>query len=314
MIKKKIVILGSTGSIGISTLEVIKKNKSSFEVVLLSANNNYKKLIQQAKYFKAKNVLIKNNKFYENVKNALKKNKTNVFTGDISLSRITSEKIDYAMAAIVGIAGLQPTIDVIKISKVVAIANKESIICAWPILSKILKKYKTKIIPVDSEHFSIMELTKNVSNSEIEEIIITASGGPFLSTPLSKLKTINPKQAINHPNWKMGKKISVDSANLMNKVFEVVEACKIFNFDKKKYKIMIHPQSYVHSIIRFSNGLTKMILYEADMKIPISNTLYEKDNKIKNIKNIKNLNNKILNKMSFFKVDVRKFPSIKFIP
>ena len=314
MIKKKIAILGSTGSIGISTLEVIKKNKSSFNVVLLSANNNYKKLIQQAKYFKAKNVLIKNNKFYKNVKNALKKNKTNVFTGDISLSRITSEKIDYAMAAIVGIAGLQPTIDVIKISKVVAIANKESIICAWPILSKILKKYKTKIIPVDSEHFSIMELTKNVSNSEIAEIIITASGGPFLSTPLSKLKTINPKQAINHPNWKMGKKISVDSANLMNKVFEVVEACKIFNFDKKKYKIMIHPQSYVHSIIRFSNGLTKMILYEADMKIPISNTLYEKDNKIRNIKNIKNLNNKILNKMSFFKVDVRKFPSIKFIP
>jgi len=311
--KKKIAILGSTGSIGKSTLEVIKKDKSNFDIIFLSANNNYKKLIQQAKYFKARNVLIKNYKFYEYVKNALKKNKTNVFTGDISLSKIVSGKLDYSMSAIVGIAGLQPTIDIIKISKVVAIANKETIICAWSILSKILKKYKTKIIPVDSEHFSIMELTKNVSNSEIEEIIITASGGPFLSTSINKLKKVSPKQAINHPNWKMGKKISVDSANLMNKVFEVVEAYKIFNFDKKKYKIMIHPQSYVHSIIRFTNGLTKMILYDSDMKIPISNTLYEKNNKIKNIKNIKKINNKILNKMSFHKVDVRKFPSVNFI-
>ena len=307
---KRIAILGSTGSIGTSTLEVIKKDKRNFDIIFLSANNDYKKLIQQAKYFKAKNVLIKNNKFFEYVKYALKKNKTNVFTGDTSLSKIISGKIDYSMSAIVGIAGLQPTIDIIKISKVVAIANKETIICAWSILSKILKKYKTKIIPVDSEHFSIMELTKNVKNSEVEEIIITASGGPFLSTSIKKLKTVSPKQATNHPNWKMGKKISVDSANLMNKVFEVIEACKLFNFDKKKYKIMIHPQSYVHSIIRFTNGLTKMILYDTDMKIPISNTLYEKNNKVKNIKKI---NNKILNKMSFHNVDIKKFPSVNFI-
>jgi len=307
---KRIAILGSTGSIGTSTLEVIKKDKRNFDIIFLSANNDYRKLIKQAKYFKAKNVLIKNNKFYEYVKYALKKNKTNVFTGDISLSKIISGKIDYSMSAIVGIAGLQPTIDIIKISKVVAIANKETIICAWSILSKILKKYKTKIIPVDSEHFSIMELTKNVSNSEVEEIIITASGGPFLSTSINKLKKVTPKQATNHPNWKMGKKISVDSANLMNKVFEVIEAYKLFNFDKKKYKIMIHPQSYVHSIIRFTNGLTKMILYDTDMKIPISNTLYGKNNKVKNIKKI---NNKILNKMSFDNVDIKKFPSVNFI-
>ena len=120
-----------------------------------------------------------------------------------------------------------------------------------------------------------MELTKNVTIDDIEEIIITASGGPFLNTPINKLKNINLIRAINHPNWKMGKKISIDSANLMNKVFEVIEACKLFKFDKKKYKIMIHPQSYVHSIIRFKNGLIKMILYNTDMKIPISNTLYK---------------------------------------
>ena len=308
--KKKIAIPGSTGSIGKSTLEVIKKNKKDFDVVLLSANNNYKKLIQQAKDFNVKNVLINNKLFYERVKNSLKKNKTKVFSGDISITDIISGKLDYTLSAIVGLAGLQPTVDSIKISKNVAIANKETIICGWHILSKLKKKHKTNILPVDSEHFSIMELTKNVSNNEIEEIIITASGGPFLNTSINKLNYVKPKQAINHPNWKMGKKISVDSANLMNKVFEVIEAYKFFGFEKQKYRIMIHPQSYVHSIIRFKNGLIKMILYNADMKIPISNILYGKKNRLLNISKIKS---KVLNKLSFKEVNVKKFPSIKLI-
>jgi len=306
--KKKIAILGSTGSIGQSTLEVIKKDKKNFNVILLTANNNYKRLIQQAKQFKAKNVLIKNKKFYLKVKKSLKK--TKVYSGDISIKKIISNKIDYTMSAVVGLAGLQPTIDAIKISKTVIIANKETIICGWQILSKLFKKYKTKVIPVDSEHFSIMEMTKDVSNNEVEEIIITASGGPFLNTPIKKLKKIKPQQAIKHPNWKMGKKISVDSANLMNKIFEVVEAHRLFKFDQSKYKIMIHPQSYVHSIIRFKNGLTKMILYNADMKIPISNTLYEcKSKYLKSSKiNIKNLNS-----LKFYKVNSKIFPSIKLL-
>ena len=306
--KKKIVILGSTGSIGTSTLEVIKKDKKNFAVILLTANNNYKKLIQQAKQFKAKNVLIKNEKFFLKVKNSLKK--TKVYSGEISLKKIISGKLDYTMSAIVGVAGLQPTLDAIKISKTVAIANKESIICGWEILSKFIKRYKTKILPVDSEHFSIMELTKNSTDNEIEEIIITASGGPFLNMKKSKLNNIKPRQAINHPNWKMGKKISIDSANLMNKVFEVIEACKIFKFSKKKYKVMIHPQSYVHSIIRFRNGLVKMILHNTDMKIPISNTLYGSKN---NLFNVKHLDAKILNKLSFQNVDSNFFTSIKLI-
>jgi len=308
--KKKIAILGSTGSIGKSTLEVIKKNKKNFNVVYLSANNNYKKLIQQAKEFNAKNVLIKNEKFYEAVKKSLKKNKTKVFSGNTPINKIISGKLDYTMSAIVGLAGLQPTIDIIKVSKTVAIANKETIICGWEILSKLIKKYKTKILPVDSEHFSIMELTKNVSDKEIEEIIITASGGPFLNKPINKLKNVKPKDAINHPNWKMGKKISIDSANLMNKVFEIIEACKIFDFNKKKYRIMIHPQSYVHSIIRYKNGLIKMVLHNTDMKIPISNTLYGSKN---NVSNIKKIDAKILSKLSFKNVDVKKFPALKLI-
>jgi len=243
---------------------LLRKDKNFFEVVFLSANNNYKKLIQQAKEFNVKNILIKNQIFHERTKRSLKNSKTKVYSGDISLTNIISKKLDYTMAAIVGVAGLQPTIDAIKISKTVALANKESIICGWEILSKLIKKYKTKILPVDSEHFSIMELTKNISDEEVEEIIITASGGPFLNMPQNKLNYVKPKQAINHPNWKMGKKISIDSANLMNKVFEVIEACKIFKFSKDKYRIMIHPQSYVHSIIRFKNCLIKMILFNTD--------------------------------------------------
>ena len=306
--KKKIAILGSTGSIGRSTLRVIKKDKKNFDVILLTANNNYKKLIQQAKEFKAKNVLIKNHKFYLKVKNSLKK--TKVYSGDISLKKIFSKKLDYTMSAVVGLAGLQPTIDAIKISKTVAIANKETIICAWGILSKLIKKYKTEVVPVDSEHFSIMELTKNVSDSNVAEIIITASGGPFLNLPINKLNHAKPKEAINHPNWKMGKKISVDSANMMNKVFEVIEACKLFKFNKKKYKIVIHPQSYVHSIVRFKNGLIKMILYNTDMKIPISNTIYKNKNSFSNNSKI---DTKILTNLSFEKVNINKFPSIKLI-
>ena len=307
--KKKIAILGSTGSIGKSTLEVIKKDKKNFDVILLTANNNYRKLIQQAKEFKAKNVIIKNNKFYPEVKNSLKKNKTKVYFGNISLSKIIKKKIDYTMSAVVGLAGLQPTIDAIKISRTVALANKETIICGWPILSKLVKKHKVKIVPVDSEHFSIMELTRGIHDSEVEEIIITASGGPFLNTPINKLKKIKPFQAIKHPNWKMGKKISVDSANMMNKVFEVIEACKLFKFDKSKYKIMIHPQSYIHSIIRFKNGLIKMILYNSDMKIPISNILYKNQNHLKNPQ----INIKTLNKLSFQKVNPKVFSSVKLI-
>ena len=308
--KKKIAILGSTGSIGQSTLEVIRKDKKNFNIILLSANNNYKKLVEQAKQFKVKNVLIKNHKFYLNVKNSLKRTKTKVYSGDISIKRIISKKLDYTMSAVVGLAGLQPTIDAIKISKTVAIANKETIICGWQILSKFIKKYKTEIIPVDSEHFSIMELTKGVSNEEVEEIIITASGGPFLNTPINKLKKVKAKQAIKHPNWKMGKKISVDSANMMNKVFEVVEAYKLFKFDKSKYKIMIHPQSYVHSIIRFKNGLIKMILYNTDMKIPISNTLYKSK---KNVLKTSNVEIKHINNLNFQKVNSKTFPSIKLL-
>ena len=194
--KKKIAILGSTGSIGESTLNVINKNKKDFDVVLLSANKNYKKLFQQAKKFKVKNIIINDKYSYEKVKKIIKKKNIKVFSTDIPLNKIVSKKIDLTMSAIVGLAGLQPTIDAIKISKRVALANKESIICGWNILNKIRKKQKTKLIPVDCEHFSIMELIQNYKDDDIEEIIITASGGPFLNTSSKKLNFVKAKEAV----------------------------------------------------------------------------------------------------------------------
>ena len=214
------------------------------------------------------------------------------------------------MSAIVGIAGLQQSLDSIKLSKVVAMANKESIICGWNLMQKLMKKNKTTILPVDSEHFSISELTKDTKDEDVDEIIITASGGPLLNLPKKKLENISPEEAIRHPNWKMGKKISVDSANLMNKVFEVIEAYKLFKFNKNKYRIVIHPQSYVHSIIRFKNGLVKMIMHNTDMKIPISNTIY--GSKSRTIKS-KKIDTKILNQLTFDNIDLKLFPSVKLI-
>ena len=308
--KFKIAILGSTGSIGDHTLDIIRKDRKNFEVVLLTANKNYKKLIKQAKDFKVRNILIYNDKYYEYLKEKFKNKKINIFSGKNKLNEIFNKKIDYTMCAISGLDGLKPTLEAIKFSKTIGIANKESIICGWYLIKKKLIKYNTKFIPIDSEHFSIWNLTREYSNHDIEEIILTASGGPLLNSPIRVQKTITPEKAVRHPNWKMGKKISVDSANLMNKIFEIMEANRMFNFDLEKYKILIHPQSYVHTIIKFKNGLIKMLLHDTDMKIPIFNSIYDK--KIKYISS-KKINSKTLNNLNFYEVDQLKFPSIKLL-
>ena len=214
------------------------------------------------------------------------------------------------MCSISGIPGLKPTLDMIKFTKIIAIANKESIICGWNLIEKKLKKNKTKFIPVDSEHFSIWSLLQNSNISNVENVIITASGGPFLNLKLNKFKKITPSSAINHPNWNMGNKISIDSATLMNKVFEIIEAQRIFNIPINKLKILIHPKSYVHAIVKFYNGLTKILIHDTNMKIPIMNSIYEE----KNFKsNSKKLNFKYLNNLNFSNVNINKFPAIKFL-
>ena len=212
--------------------------------------------------------------------------------------------------AISVLEGLNPTLKTIKFTKNIAIANKESIICGWTLIQKELKKFKVKFIPVDSEHFSIWSLIDNAKNTDVEKVFITASGGPFNRFPLNKFNEITIKKALKHPNWKMGKKISTDSATLINKVYEVIEAKNIFNLDYKKIKIVIHPKSYVHAILKFSNGLTKIIVHDTNMKVPIFNTLYfKKSRKLES----NGLNFKLLNNLDFKKVSSQIFPMIKLL-
>ena len=306
----KIAILGSTGSIGKTTINILKKNKKNFNIILLTTNNNYQELLKQVKEFKVQNLVINNKKHYLNLKKKLKNKKINIYNNFETFNKNFNQRVDYTMCAISGLAGLKPTLDSIKFSKKIAIANKESLICAWNLIEKKLKKHKTKFIPIDSEHFSIWSLLNDSKNSKVEEIIITASGGPFLNLAFNKFKKIKPNAAINHPNWKMGKKISIDSATMMNKVFEVIEAQRIFNIDLNKFKILIHPKSYVHAIVKFTNGLTKILIHDTSMKIPIFNSIYsEKNKKIRTKKlNISNLNN-----LNFIKVDTKRYPSIKIL-
>ena len=305
--KKKIAILGSTGSIGKQTLKIIKKDKKNFDVVLLSTNKNTKLILEQAKEFNVKNIVIKNYESYLKFKKKIKYLK--VHKNFDNLEQFIKKKIDYTMCAITGLEGLKPTLKIVKHTKTIAIANKESIICGWCLINKQLQKHKTKFIPVDSEHFSIWSVIKDLNSSVVENIIITASGGPFFNNKNNSLK-ITPKQASSHPNWKMGAKISVDSSTLMNKVFEIIEAQKIFNIELKKFKILIHPKSYVHAIVKLKNGLIKIVAHDTDMKIPITNSLYLNENKFIKTKKI---NVKILNNLKLTEVNKKQFPLIKLL-
>ncbi len=306
--KKKIAIIGSTGSIGKSLLNIIKKDKKNFEIVLLTANKNHKELVKQIKVYNVKNLIITNRKSYEILKN--KKLNVNIYNNFDGLNKIFKKKIDYAISAITGVAGLKPTVSLIKFTKTIAIANKESIICGWNLIEKELKKNKTHFIPVDSEHFSIWYgLIKNKINN-IENIYLTASGGPLLKTPLSSFNKISVKKALNHPNWSMGKKISIDSATMINKVYEVIEAKNIFNLSYNKIKILIHPKSYVHAILKFNNGMIKIIAHDTTMKIPIHNTLF---NKFEKQINSKKINLKILNNLNFQEINLKRYPILKLL-
>ena len=307
--KKKIAILGSTGSIGKTLIEIIKENKKNFEIVLLSADKSYDEIFKQAKYLNVKNLIINDKKSFNELKKK-KLGKINIYNNYNSFNNIFKKKIDYVMSSISGFHGLEPTLNIIKHTKKIAIANKEAIICGWHLIKKNLKKYNTTFVPVDSEHFSIFYALQSNKISNIEKIYLTASGGPLNNVPKKKFKNIKISQAIKHPNWKMGKKISVDSATMMNKVFEIIEAKKIFNIDYNKLDILVHPSSYIHAIIKFKDGMIKIIAHDTNMKIPIFNSLY--DNHQKSILS-EQLNLKKLNSLNLKQVDTNKFPSIKII-
>ena len=310
--KKTISILGSTGSIGQSTFEIIDKKRNYFKIILLSSNKNFSVICKQIKRYKPKYFVIRDLKVFNKVKKKFKRSKVKLI--DSFEFKNLKIKSDIVISAIPGIAGLEPTINVIRSSKKILIANKESIICGWNLIKKIAKKNKTKIIPVDSEHFSITQLIKHSKMNEIEKIFLTASGGPFLNLKISEFKKIKPKDALMHPKWKMGKKITIDSSTLMNKILELIEAQKLFDIPLKKLDILIHPNSLVHAIVKFKNGLTKLIYHDTSMIIPLANAIFDGKLEIKDYYNNKKIVNKnFINTLIFKKPDQKIFPIIKVI-
>ena len=302
--KKNISILGSTGSVGLSTLKIIDKKKDLFRIILLAANNNYKLICEQIKKYKPKYFIINNFKVYKKVKKKYENKKVKILN---NFNQINLKKLDLSITAIPGLAGLEPTLLFIKYSKKILIANKEAIICGWPLIKKLAANNKTQIIPVDSEHYSIFKLIENLDLKEIEKIYITASGGPFLNYRKQEMHKISIKDALKHPKWKMGKKITIDSSTLMNKILELIEAQKLFNIPINKLDILIHPNSLVHAIIRKKNGLTVFIYHETSMIIPLANAIF--DGKL-NIKEFykKNKKKDKLENLVFNKVDKKIFP------
>ena len=308
---KDIFLLGSTGSIGDTTLNILKKDKKNFKVNLLTTHSNINKIYKQALQFEVSKVVIFNkNEFFKNYKKFEKK-KIKVYNSIQDAFKTDKRKSFLTINAISGIDGLEPSLNIIKYSSNLAVANKESIICGWNFLHKELLKNKTGFIPIDSEHFSIWSLLNHEKKANIKKIYLTASGGPFLNLNLKKVKNINPKYALKHPNWKMGKKISIDSATMMNKIFEVIEAIKIFDLEPKQIGILIHPKSYLHAIINFNNGLTKLLAHDTTMEVPIANVIY-KNFKTYNYKN-NTFKYNMLNGLNFIKPDLKQFPLLKIL-
>jgi len=272
--KKGIAILGSTGSIGTQTLEVINEHENLFSVEVLTANNNCDLLIEQAKKYKPNAVVIVNQDKYNKVNSELFKLGIKVYAGQKSLEQIVeSEEINIVLTALVGYSGLTPTINAIKHGKKIALANKETLVVAGDLITKLSKEYNAPIYPVDSEHSAIFQCLVGENNNAIEKIYLTASGGPFRGKKAAELKTITKKQALKHPNWSMGAKITIDSATLMNKGLEVIEAKWLFNLKKEQINVVVHPQSIIHSAVQFEDGSIKAQLGIPDMKLPIQYAL-----------------------------------------
>ena len=309
---KNISILGSTGTIGLNSLKIFKRRKNKFKFNVFVADKNFALICNQIKIFKPKIFIVNNFKVYQNVKKKFKNNKV-LILNNLKTNNNKIKQSDITIAAIPGIAGLKATIEFTKKSKKILIANKEAIICGWKLIKKAAINKKTIIIPVDSEHFSIMKLLENHNIEDVNKIYLTASGGPFLNYKINKLKNIKPTDAIKHPKWKMGKKISVDSATLMNKMLEVVEASKLFSIDLNKIDVLIHPDSLVHAIVEFKSGLHRFIYHETSMLIPLANAIFDSKIEIYDfIKSIKiNKKKPFIQNLNFLKVDVKRFPVIK---
>lgn len=305
---KKLLILGSTGSIGVNTLTVVKEFHEEFEITGLTANESIELLSRQIAEFKPKTVVVRNAVKAAELKQ-LVNGTVEVLSGDEGLIEITRRgNYDIFVSSLVGFAGLAPTIEAIKLKKRIALANKETLVSAGEIITRLCKEYNAELLPIDSEHSAIFQCLVGESKNEIEKLILTASGGPFLNRSAEDLKNVSIAEALNHPNWKMGNKITIDSATMMNKGLEVIEAHWLFNLPKEKIEVLIHPQSIIHSMVEFVDSAIKAQLSCPDMKIPIQYALtYPR----RLNSSFVNTNFPQIHKLTFFEPDFVKFPCLK---
>lgn len=271
MIKKKqIAILGSTGSIGTQALQVIAEHPDLYEVYALTANNRVDELINQARIFQPEVVVIANHNKYTQLKEALNDLPIKVYAGMEAICQVVeAQPIDIVLTAMVGYSGLKPTIHAIRARKKIALANKETLVVAGELITDMIQQYQSAVIPVDSEHSAVFQCLTGEMGNEIEKIILTASGGPFRTCTLEQLQTVTKAQALKHPNWNMGAKITIDSATMMNKGFEVIEAKWLFGVKPQQIDVVVHPQSIIHSMVQFADSSIKAQLGLPDMRLPI---------------------------------------------
>lgn len=307
--KKHIAILGSTGSIGTQCLDVIRHHRDLFVAEVLVAGNNHELLIEQAKEFEPNMVIIANEDKYSIVADALQDLDIKVFAGESSiLHAVQISSVNIVLTAMVGIAGLKPTIKAIEAGKIIALANKETLVVAGELIMKLAKQYRSLIIPVDSEHSAIFQCLNGEAVSQAKKIILTASGGPFRNKTVEEIKNVTLEEALNHPKWKMGPKVTVDSASMMNKGFEVIEAKWLFGMSAEKIEVVVHPQSIVHSMVEFIDGSIKAQLGTTDMRLPIQYALSWPERISTHVCPISMTE---IGRLDFEKPDMLKFPNLK---
>lgn len=305
---KTITILGSTGSVGCNTLDLIANTPEAYDVIALTANRNVSKLAQQAKTFKAKMAVIADESCYVDLKEALRDTDIKVAAGQQALDEAADLSAEWVMASIVGAAGLRPTLTAIRRGGTVALANKECLVCAGDLMMQEVRDHKATLLPVDSEHNAIFQVFDFDRPDSVERITLTASGGPFINSSMEKMKTVTPEQAVAHPNWDMGAKISVDSATMMNKGLELIEAYHLFPIRQDQIDIIVHPQSVIHSMVSYRDGSVLAQLGAPDMRIPISYCLgwpARLDSPTKKLDLTE------VSRLDFFAPDVEKFPALR---
>lgn len=309
MEKKRLAILGSTGSIGTQTLEVVRCNPERFEVYAICAHRNVELLIEQAREFKPEVVCIADEKLYNQLKSALGDLDIKIWAGESAIAEmVTFPSIDIVVASMVGYAGLRPTIAAIKAGKTIALANKETLVVAGELICELAQQYHSPILPVDSEHSAIFQSLVGEGNNEIEKILLTASGGPFRTFTLEQMAHVTAVDALKHPNWDMGAKITIDSASMMNKGFEVIEAKWLFGVPAEKIQVLIHPQSIVHSAVQFADGAIKAQLGAPDMRLPIQYALTYPDRITSNFPRVDLF---AIKDLLFEQPDMNRFPNLR---